>query len=78
MELEQKVMEILSEIVGAENGELETDLNLFEAGLLDSFGVVQLIVELEEKIGVSLEAENLSREELATPFLIIQWIEAAL
>jgi len=68
--MEEKIMAILNNICGAEEGELEPDLDLFESGLLDSFGVVQLMVELEEQLGVVLDIATLTREEIATPALI--------
>jgi len=76
--MEQQVIAILNDIVGAEEGELEADMDLFEAGLLDSFGVVQLFVELEKKFGVVLAVEDISRENIATPALIAQRIKQAL
>ena len=65
--MEQRITEILCEICGAEPEELESDLNLFESGLLDSFGVAQLLVELESSLGVALDIALLTREEIATP-----------
>ena len=72
--MEEKVMTILSDICGVEAEDLEPDLDLFELGLLDSFAVVQLLVKLEEVFAVSLDIEQLSREEIATPALIISLI----
>ena len=72
--MEEKIMLILNEICGAEDGELEPDMDLFGAGLIDSFGVVQLLVKLEEQLGVSLDIEQLVREEIATPAKIIKLV----
>lgn len=69
--MEEKVMALLAEICGAEDGELTPEMDLFEMGLLDSFGVVQLLVELEERFGAVLDIETVSREEIATPAKII-------
>jgi D-alanine--poly(phosphoribitol) ligase subunit 2 len=71
-----EVIEILNSMLGAEEGELEADLDLFEAGLLDSFAVVQLVVELEEKLGVALAIETLTRQDIATPARIAALVEA--
>ncbi|MDR2932924.1 MAG: phosphopantetheine-binding protein [Oscillospiraceae bacterium] len=73
-----EVIKILNEIVGADEGEIEADLNLFEAGLLDSFAVIQMFVALEEKFGVTLAVETLPREEIVTPALIARRVEQAL
>lgn len=78
MELEAKIIMILSGICGADEGELEPDLDLFEAGLLDSFGVIQLLMELEEAFGVSLQIETIPRERIATPEKIAGLVREAL
>lgn len=74
----EQVIAILNDIVGAGEGELEADLDLFEAGLLDSFGMVQLLVELEKHFHVLLDIATLTREEMATPARIAQRVEQAL
>ena len=43
---------------------------LFEEGLLDSFAAIQLVMELEEAFGVSLDMASLPRESIATPVAI--------
>lgn len=73
--MNQTIMEILNEICGAEDGELEPDTDLFEAGLLDSFGVVQLLVRLEDELGAVLDIESLTREMIATPARITNIVE---
>lgn len=78
MTVKDGVLEILNNLCGAEEGELEFDLDLFEAGLLDSFGVVQLIVELEERFDISLDIASLSREKIATPALIVRLVQEML
>lgn len=75
--MEEKVMQILSDICGAEEGELEIDTNLFEMGVLDSFGVIQLVLALEENFDISLEMENLTREDISTPAGIVRQLVLA-
>jgi D-alanine--poly(phosphoribitol) ligase subunit 2 len=43
-----------------------TDVDLFETGLVDSIGLVELIVELEDRFGVSLPMESLEIDDLRT------------
>jgi D-alanine--poly(phosphoribitol) ligase subunit 2 len=76
--MEQEIILILNEICGAEPGELEPDMDLFDNGLLDSFGVVQLLVKLEERFGLEVDVERFSRAELATPALIAGIVEKLL
>ena len=42
------------------------DGNLFEAGL-DSLAIARLVAAVEDRFGVELVGEDLSRENLATP-----------
>lgn len=49
------------------------DGNLFEAGM-DSMAVMQIVVAVEEKYGIELSPEDLSKENLATPAKLAQLI----
>ena len=42
------------------------DVDLFETGLVDSIGLVELILELEERFGISLPMDNLEIDDLRT------------
>jgi D-alanine--poly(phosphoribitol) ligase subunit 2 len=42
------------------------DIDLFETGLVDSIGLVELILELEDRFRVSLPMENLELDDLRT------------
>ena len=67
---ETKIIEALCEICGAEPEDLEGDMELFEEGLLDSFGVISLFVELESIFGVKLDPTEVERSVISTP---ISW-----
>ena len=74
--IEQKVIDILNEITGAQPGEIDPDLALFDEGLLDSFATIQMVLALalEEGFGLHLEISELSREQMATPAKIARTI----
>lgn len=74
----EQIIGIVGSIVGAEEGELDADLDLFESGLLDSFGIIQLFVALEERFGTAPDIETLTRRQIATPALIARCMEQAL
>ena len=65
-----QIIEMLNEICGADPGEILPDTALFDEGILDSFGLVQLIVALEEGFGVALDPAVLERSQMATPDVI--------
>lgn len=71
--MRDKILEVLK----AENEELVEDLNrdLLESGILDSFDIVNLVVALEEALGVSIDVEMVSPENFQTAESIIRMIE---
>lgn len=71
----ENVLSCICEIVGADEGEITADTELFEEGLLDSFGLVELLVQLED-FGTKLDVANLTREEISTPAKIAALMEA--
>lgn len=72
--MEQKIAEVIANLCGAGLEEIEPELALFEEGLLDSFAAIQLVMELEEAFGVSLDMADLPRERIATPAAIARLI----
>lgn len=62
----EKIIEILNDLTGADEGEILADTELFEEGILDSFGLVQLVVALEEQ-GFQLDIAELDRSQVSTP-----------
>ena len=42
------------------------DIDLFETGLVDSIGLVELVLELEDRFGISLPMDNLEIDDLRT------------
>ncbi len=71
------ILSILSDICGADEGEITPDTELFEEGILDSFGLVQLLVELEEQAGVRLDPAALDRSAISTPAKLAAVAEGA-
>lgn len=44
--------------------EVPDDFDLLTKGIIDSFGVMELVVALEERFGVEVDFENLAAEDL--------------
>jgi acyl carrier protein len=44
----------------------DPDTDLFEAGLVDSYGFIELVAFLEETYGVTLSDDDLASPEIAT------------
>ena len=71
---EAKIIEALCEICGAEPEDLEGDMELFEEGLLDSFGVISLFVELESIFGVKLDPTEVERSVISAPDKLVAFV----
>lgn len=76
MELREKVLGILEEICEDSAVREETDIDLFENGLLDSVAIVELLVAIEDNFGLVLSPTELTREDIKTPERIIELIQA--
>lgn len=74
--IREQVLEILTDICNTEEVVENPDVRLFEEGLLDSFGTVNLLVEIEEKLGIDVTISDFDRDEWSTPNNIISILES--
>lgn len=74
-DIQQTVLDILEEICETDAVREDLDIRLFEEGLLDSFGTVTLLVEINTRLNVNVPISDFDREEWATPRLIINKVE---
>lgn len=75
MDTKDTILTILEEITGSEEVRDDLDLDLFESGLLDSLGTVQVLVEIEAQLGVSVPVSEFEREQWSTPNKMIAQVE---
>ncbi|MEH7106555.1 MULTISPECIES: D-alanine--poly(phosphoribitol) ligase subunit 2 [Bacillaceae] len=67
MEFKNELINLLAEICQDDCVKENPDLDLFEAGLLDSFGTVELLVQLEERFGIIVPITEFDRDTWNTP-----------
>lgn len=67
MEFENQVIELLAEICQDDVVKEDPNINLFDSGLLDSFGTVELLVQIEEKFGITVPITEFDRDTWNTP-----------
>lgn len=65
------VLQELEKITGTDQVSLDLDLPLFDEDLLDSLGMMELIVALTEQLGISLSPAEIDRQQWSTPRKII-------
>ncbi len=75
MTVEETVLAILEDLTGSEEVK-DLDLPLFEEGLLDSLATVQLLIEIEDQLGVSVPVSEFERSKWGTPRQIIVQVNA--
>jgi len=73
-----EVMSALETLTRTSEVRRDLDLELFELGLLDSLGAVELLVLLSDRLGFQLSPAELDRDEWASPRKIIAYLEARL
>jgi D-alanine--poly(phosphoribitol) ligase subunit 2 len=70
-----KILELLAVICDTDEVVRNPDVRLFDTGLLDSFGTVQLLAAISEHLGIEVAPTAISREMWATPAGIIAYLE---
>ena len=51
------------------------DEDLFDAGVLDSMGTVELVIELEEKFNIKIPVSDMGRDDWNTGNKIVQGVK---
>ena len=64
--MKEKVLEIFIEVTGNDEIAEDLDLNLFDAGLLDSLAIIEVLLKIEENLGIKLQPTDLEREDMST------------
>ena len=64
--MREKVIKILEDVCETDEIRDNPDVDLFEAGLLDSLGTVSLLLEIETVFGLVLEPTDVERSEISS------------
>lgn len=74
-DLRKLALDILEAACETDEVREDLDLDLFEAGLIDSLAAVVVLVELEERTGVKLQPTDLAREDISTVNHFIEFLQ---
>ena len=72
--MKEKLLQLLAEICDDEVVLEETDVDLFESGLLDSIAYLDLLVEVESRFNISIAPSEVSKEEINTPEKFVEYV----
>ena len=74
-EFKNQVLDILEEVCENDILKENLDVQLFEEGILDSFGTVSLLVEFQDRLNIEVSISDFNRDEWAIPNMIIKKLE---
>ena len=69
------MLDLIEEVCDDEVIREERDIDLFEAGLLDSMAAIELLVGIESEFGVEIAPTAVEREEMNTVNKIIYQVQ---
>ncbi len=73
MDVKSQVIEIIDELFMEDVSNM-MDEDLFDAGVLDSMGTVELIVELENRFGIRVPVSEFGRDDWNTANKIVEGV----
>ncbi|HBZ0188555.1 TPA: D-alanine--poly(phosphoribitol) ligase subunit 2, partial [Clostridioides difficile] len=53
--MQETVIEIFEDVLGTDEIREDLDLNLFETELLDSLAIIEVLLEIENRLGIELQ-----------------------
>lgn len=72
---EKRVLQLIGRVAGPEAADrIDLDAQLLEEKILDSFGLVSVVAELEEEFDIALGADELVVQNFETPRSIVNLI----
>ena len=73
-----KIIDLLEAVSGEDDVRDHLDEDLFDLGYLDSMGAVELLLAIEDEMGVSIAPTEVPREQMNTANLIAYQVEQRL
>ena len=72
--MKEDILEILAELCEDEVVKEEEDVDLFESGLLDSLAYLELLMEIENRLGITISPSEVSKEDINTPAKFVAFV----
>ena len=71
----EKVLDIFEEVTGTDEIREDLDLDLFEAGLLDSLGIIEVLLKIEEVFHIKVQPTDLEKSDMSTANNLVAFLE---
>lgn len=72
--MQETVIGIFEDVLGCDEIRDDLDLNLFEAELLDSLAIIEVLLEIEERLEITLQPTDLERSDMATVNNLVKFL----
>lgn len=76
--VEERLLDMLADICEDDVVREERDINLFDAGLLDSMTMLEVLVDIEDSFGITIAPTEIEREDMDTVNKIIGQVSVRL
>ncbi|WP_131067172.1 D-alanine--poly(phosphoribitol) ligase subunit DltC [Clostridioides difficile] len=73
--MQETVIEIFEDVLGTDEIREDLDLNLFETELLDSLAIIEVLLEIENRLGIELQPTDLERKDMSTVKNLVKFLE---
>jgi len=73
--MKEDILEILAELCEDEVVKEEEDVELFESGLLDSMAYLELLMEIETRLGITISPSEVSKDDINTPAKFVEFVK---
>lgn len=74
MDIQTSVIELIDNLFMEDISDM-MDEDLFDAGVLDSMGTVELVIELESKFNIKIPVSDMGRDDWNTGNKIVQGVK---
>ncbi len=74
--MEKEIEKYIQELADDKNIIVDKTTNLFENGVLDSFGIIQLLIYIDEKVGIKINLETLDADSFKNINSIIEYLQS--
>lgn len=73
--MQETVIEIFEDVLGTDEIREDLDLNLFETELLDLLAIIEVLLEIENRLGIELQPTDLERKDMSTVNNLVKFLE---
>lgn len=74
--MQEVVIGIFEDVLECDEIREDLNLDLFESELLDSLAIIEVLLEIEERLGIVLQPTDLERSDMATVNNLVKFLEA--